>query len=337
MVTGLTDVTWNDALQEFLLHLEATRAKQTVRFYRVQLGQLVLWATENDVPFASFGKRHLDRYLVYRQEKGTAPTTLHSDAVCAKAFFRWCQKYDLIERSLLSEYQVRKAPKPFKYVPSSEDVAKLVQALRDYYDPDKNPPIKNVHPMKRAFHREKNRAIVIGLLDSACRIGELLALDMADLRLPDREVTFRVTKGREPRTVPVSASWCREVEAWVKVRDKVMRDVPPGSDPGTVFISETGGTVDYNDFCRAFRAVAKFAGLPKELTLHALRHYSLTAMARTENGGLAATQRIAGHKDPKTTAIYVHLSAGDLRDVHGRADVVGAILVPKREKRKRLI
>jgi hypothetical protein len=61
---GLGSITWEEAIQEFSYHIQATRAPQTLRFYKVQLRQFVAWAKENEVPFQGFGKRHLDRYLV---------------------------------------------------------------------------------------------------------------------------------------------------------------------------------------------------------------------------------------------------------------------------------
>ena len=60
---------------------QATRAQITQRYYEVQLGGLVRWATQENVPFSGFGKRHMDRYLVSRAETGKAPLTLHHDAV----------------------------------------------------------------------------------------------------------------------------------------------------------------------------------------------------------------------------------------------------------------
>ncbi len=86
MVSDFPSLTWEAALREFLLHLQATRAEKTRRFYDVQLRQLVRWTTQNDVSFTHFGKRHLDYYLVARAGQGLSPTTLHSDALCAKAF-----------------------------------------------------------------------------------------------------------------------------------------------------------------------------------------------------------------------------------------------------------
>jgi hypothetical protein len=65
--------TWDEAVRDYLVSVQATRAPKTARFYDIQLRQLVLWAHENGVAFDSFGKRHLDRYLIHRQEKGLSP------------------------------------------------------------------------------------------------------------------------------------------------------------------------------------------------------------------------------------------------------------------------
>jgi len=75
-------LTWEEALQEFLYHLKANRAPQTLRFYRVQLSQAIRWCNANQIPFGTFGKRHLDRYLSFRKESCVcAPhSTIHCRA-----------------------------------------------------------------------------------------------------------------------------------------------------------------------------------------------------------------------------------------------------------------
>ena len=92
MSSAIPSFTWEAALHELFLHLQATRAKKTQQYYRVQLGGLARWATQADVPFSGFGKRHMDRFLVSRAEEGKAPLILHHAAVCAKALFLWCQR-----------------------------------------------------------------------------------------------------------------------------------------------------------------------------------------------------------------------------------------------------
>ncbi len=191
--------TWGEALREFLLHLRATRARKTQIYYEVQVGGLARWADANGVPFAGFGKRHMDRYLAERTDAGKAPLTLHHAAVCAKAFFRWCQKNDLVERSLLAEYEIRRAPRPARYMPADADMQALLRAVHDFWTPAKNPGSRYTPVAKRVFHRDRNYAVLLGLLDSAARIGEMLSLKVDDYRAKERQIVIRESKGREPR------------------------------------------------------------------------------------------------------------------------------------------
>lgn len=327
----LAHVTWDEALREFLLHKEAAFAPKTFRYYKVQLGELVAWAEANDVPFTGFGKRHLDRYLVERQHQGKSALTLHHDAICAKAFLAWCHKNDLLERSLLSEYQIRKAPQPPKYMPSQADMVALVRAVHDFWNVDKNPPIRYEDRTSRAFHRDRNYAILIGLLDSACRIGEMLSLKMDDYDRGARHITIRESKGREPRTIPVSRGFEVALEPWLKIRSRVTKHLKPGEDPGWLFLTEFGGRLDEGLFLKALKRYVTFAGLTDQITLHSLRRYSLNKLSKTD---LLGAQRIAGHKETSTTLLYTRIDADHVRGVHERASVVEGIVENKREVRK---
>ncbi len=70
------------------------RGKNPAFLRRAAAATRARWSDANDVPFAGFNKRHLDRYLIERA-KTVSPTTLRHDAVSAKSFFRWRQKNDL--------------------------------------------------------------------------------------------------------------------------------------------------------------------------------------------------------------------------------------------------
>lgn len=326
--------TWDEAVREYLLSVQATRAPKTARFYDIQLRQLVLWAHENDVAFDSFGKRHLDRYLIHRQEKGLSPGTLKHDAVAAKAFFRWCARNDLIDRSPLGEYQVRNTPAPARYMPSDAEILTLLQTLKDHWNLAKNPDMRFFPPHKRAFHRDRNYAILLGLLDTACRIGEMLNLKMDDVRFGERHILVRVSKSQQPRTLPVSPEWLEALDVWLKVRERVMEAVPAEEDEGWVFISEYGTRMDESIFLKAVKRLVRLAGLSEGITLHSLRRYSLNRLAKTN---LLAAQQIAGHKKTETTLLYTKLDADFVRDVHMQASIVKGIVTSKRPSRKKLL
>lgn len=336
-LTGTNGVTWEEALREFLLHKQATFAAKTVRYYRIQLTELVRWADAETVSFETFGKRHMDRYTAHRIAQGKARLTLYHDGVCAKNFFAWCARNDLLDRSKLSEYEVHNAPKPHKHMPSDEEISTLLVAIGDYWNANKNPGVKHMPGPARVFHRTRNAALIMGLIDTACRIGEAVNLKVGDVKLTERSVVIRESKGKEPRTLPVGPEWAAALVDWLRVRKRVMATVPPEEDEGWLFISDTGGRLDEIRFLKTLRRVTAFAGLPKEIALHSLRRYSLNKLAKHN---LLMAQAVAGHKDTKTTLGYTRLDPEFVREMHGLASPLGSVMSNKRVlpvKKRRLI
>ncbi len=331
----LPSVGWDEAVRGYLIHLKAVRAKRTVLFYQGRLKCLARWAQDADIPIARFGKRHLDEYLVSRAEAGIGQTTLHHDALAAKVFLKWCVRNDIIGRSLLADYEVRTAPKPAKYMPTEEDMRSLLDALHTFWDPEQNPESRYCSPDKRSFHRDRNYAVVMLLLDSACRIGEVLGLTLDDYQASARQILVRKSKGREPRAIPVSRDCAEAIAEWLKIRARTMESVRKEDDEGWLFISETGTQIDGGRFLKTLKRITDSVGLTRQITLHSLRRFSLNRLSKHN---LLAAQAIAGHKDPRTTLIYTRIDPDFVRAMHDQVGVVRGILGSKRaEKRKRLV
>ena len=190
MYTAFTSVSWNEAVKSFNIHIKATRAHATYLFYKSHLGTLSKWSDNKSLPLADFTKRSLDLFLSERSDAGLSKTMLHHDALCATEFTKWCVKNDFLKRNPLADYQVRKAPKPHKYMPTDEDMSKLITALGAFWDVETNPNIRFESASKRSFHRDRNVAIVLTLLDGACRIGEVLALKLDDYQASEKQLTI---------------------------------------------------------------------------------------------------------------------------------------------------
>jgi len=129
----------------------------------MQLRVLSRWATEQEIALSAFGKRHMDRYLVWRAEQGMKPLTLHHDAITAKVFFKWCAANDILERNPLVDFAVRTAPQPPRYMPTQGEVIAYMNAILAYWDVQQNPNVRYYDIQKRIFHRDRNIAAVIGL------------------------------------------------------------------------------------------------------------------------------------------------------------------------------
>ena len=120
MYTDFTSVTWDEALRSFAIHLKAVRASKTVIYYQNHVKLLARWCETRNLSIQAFGKRQLDEYLSERSDAGLSQTTLHHEVLCAKVFVKWCQQNDIVERSLIADYEDRNATKPHKYMPSSK-------------------------------------------------------------------------------------------------------------------------------------------------------------------------------------------------------------------------
>ena len=358
MVTDYTPPPWDEALYSFIQHLKGTsRAKKTVEFYQYLLNIAVHYAEDTNIPLDKFGKRSLDEYLVWRQETGhtvsgkqLSLTTLHSSARVVKVFMKYCSRYDLIPRNLLADYELRKVANPHKYMPIDNDMISLLEAIHNFWNPLKNKSIKAFSAARRGYHRDRNYALVLTLLDSACRIGEALSLKTSDLqqttvKVKDRDkviwqITVResgsseTTKGRSSRYVPLSDECVEAIQAWLKIRARTMKEAPKDSDEGWLFISETGGRCDESRFLKSIRRITNWAELPSAITLHSLRRFSINKLSKID---VLGAQRIAGHKDTKTTLIYTELDAGHVAAVHERAGVVKGIVAGRKTVRKRLV
>ena len=135
----------------------------------------------------------------------------------------------------------------------------------------KKPSIRFTPVSKRVFQRDRNYAIILGLLDSASRIEEMLSLKVNDYRPKERQVVIRESKGREPRTLPVSPEWVEALNVWLRQRSTIMAG---HDDEGFSFLSEFGGRLDEGRFSKPLKKVTGWAKISGRITLNSLRRYT---------------------------------------------------------------
>jgi integrase/recombinase XerD len=74
---------------------------------------------------------------------------------------------------------------------------------------------------------------------------------------------------------------------------------------------------------KAFKAVVRESSIEKDATVHTLRHSYATYLL--ENGiDIRTIQQILGHKSPKTTALYTHLTQKTVDRLHVTVDAMMA-------------
>jgi len=142
------------------------------------------------------------------------------------------------------------------------------------------------------------------------------ASEVAGLKIKD--INFSVGyvrcfgKGRKERIVPLGKAAARSVQAYLA--DGRPELVKPHT-PDSLFLSRTGRALDRIELWRIVKKYALRAGMPKNLTVHTLRHCFATHLL---SGGmdLRTLQEMLGHADIKTTQIYTHVDQDRLRAIH---------------------
>jgi len=144
----------------------------------------------------------------------------------------------------------------------------------------------------------------------ALRRAELVALRIEDLDVAHRLISVRAetTKGKRSRVV------CYSPEIAPVLIEHLHALRGAGWMRGSLFRSESdrnrGSSLTRWTWSKTVEGWAKEAKL-SHLSTHTFRHLRLTHLARA-GWKLHELTTYAGHRDPKTTLVYLHLSGADL-------------------------
>ncbi len=144
------------------------------------------------------------------------------------------------------------------------------------------------------------------LLETGLRAQEAVSLKLRDVDLERREIRVRNAKYGEERVVFFGELTAAALAKWLEEN--------PGLGPDDPLLG-----LSYSGLYKRLKALARRAGLPVEkVRPHVLRHTFATEALR-RGMSLPAVQRLLGHRDIKTTQIYLHLLREDIREEYRRA------------------
>jgi integrase/recombinase XerD len=164
-------------------------------------------------------------------------------------------------------------------------------------------------PKEPFYFRDK--AMLELLYATGIRASELAGLKMSDLNL-DIGYLRCIGKGNKERIIPVGkAAIAATVEYLTNLRPKLAE---PFSDD-FLLLSRTGRPMSRIEIWRLVKKYAIRAGMPKNLTVHTLRHCFATHLL-AGGADLRSLQEMLGHVDIATTQIYTHVDQERLRSIH---------------------
>jgi site-specific recombinase XerD len=184
-------------------------------------------------------------------------------------------------------------------------------------------PRKVIEPLSDADLRrllsaaqERDRAVLLLLLDTGLRVSEVVGIRLGDLR-PDGGI--KVTgKGAAERIVPVGGTARRAVGAYLAARG-------PGALSERLFLNQADQALTTSGVSQLLRRLRGRTGVTARCNPHSFRH--TFAHNYLVNGGDALSlQRILGHSSLEMVRRYVRLSDIDLAGRHRAASPADRLL-----------
>ena len=164
---------------------------------------------------------------------------------------------------------------------------------------------------------ERDRALFELLYATGMRVSEAAGLDLEDVDFASR--LLRVTgKGNKERIAPFGEAAEEALAAYLPLRQERRGRVADRGDGDPVFVNARGGRLTTRSMARLLKRRLRAAGLPSEISPHALRHSFATHLLEA-GADLRAIQELLGHASLSTTQKYTHLDAARLREVYRKA------------------
>lgn len=287
-------------LADFSAYVEHERglSPHTVRAYMSDLIHLARFTDADDAPdsvLAAVTLATLRGWLAAQAEDGLSRTTLARRGAAARSFYTWAMESGRLE---------------------SNPAARLSSARASVTVPVVLTPTAMVTMLEAAEARcaggdpldLRDWAAAEMLYATGMRVGELAAVDMADLNFGERLVRV-MGKGAKERIVPFGVPAARAARMWLD-HGRPMLAVESAPSPAFL-VGRQGRRVDQRQVREAIHRLAAAAGVA-DIAPHGLRH---TAATHLVNGGsdLRSVQEVLGHASLSTTQRYTHVTAERLR------------------------
>jgi len=241
------------------------------------LSSFLTFYGETGKPLEEIAGKDVEAFVEYVQDQGLKITTVRTRLHCLFAFLRFLIEQDVIDGHILKRKIKLKVPEFLPRAIAPGDARKILGAIKDIRD----------------------RALILVLLRTGMRIGEVLRLTMRDLDVRERKIhIYEGEKNCLGRVVYLSDDALMALGLWLKKRDKSKEYLFHGLRSHLCYTSAR------NIFTRYLRET----GLQhKGYTLHSLRH---TFASELLNAGmrLECLQLLMGHRDIEMTRRYARLT-----------------------------
>jgi integrase/recombinase XerD len=233
-------------------------------------------------------RRDVEAFIEHEQDRGINITTIRTRLVSVQAFLRYLVEEEIVSGDIFGRRIRLQLPERLPRAMDPDDLRKLLSVIEDIRD----------------------RAMIMVLLRTGMRIGELLQTKVADVHIKERRIEiYEGEKNRLGRVVYLSDDAVLALRKWLKKRNPWEEHL----------IYTRTDTMSYSTARTIFQRYMAKAGLvDKGYSLHTLRHTFATEFL---NAGmrLECLQVLLGHRSIEETRRYARLTDKTREEEYFRA------------------
>jgi len=231
----------------------------------------------------------LEAFVESQQDRGLKPLSVKNNLRQIQTFLRYLIAGGFISADIVMHRIRIKVPDALPRAMDPLDVKRLLAVIENIRD----------------------RAMILVLLRTGMRIGELLRTRVGDVRLPERKILLWIgEKNRTGRVVYLSEDACEALRIWDQKR---------AAQTPFLFYAQGRRSMSYTGARRVFFKYLQKANLSqKGYSLHCLRHTCATQLL---NAGmrLECLQQLLGHSTVEQTRRYARLTDKTREEEYFRA------------------
>ena len=278
-------------LEQYLRHMhrrDLTASTLRAAFTSLQ-GFLTFLKNQGKIDLSSLVHNDLEAFVESKQDQGLKPLSVENNLRQVKTFLRYLVEGKVVPAEVLSRRISIKVPKPLPRAMDPLDVKRLLEVVQKIRD----------------------RAMILVLLRTGIRIGELLRLRVSEVYLPERKIHLvGGEKNRTGRVGYLSVDACQALQEWIRKREK---------EKPLLFYGQGRSSLCYTAARVMFQRYLQKAGISeKGYSLHGLRHTCATELL---NAGMRieCLQQVLGHSNLEQTRRYARLTDKTREEEYFRA------------------
>jgi len=267
------------------------RKNYSISTIKSNLGQVLLFIEflpkEKAENLIDVTRRDIESYIEFCQDRELKENTINRKLDAVGSFYHFLVDLEQTKKNPINYKLHMKVPDPIPKALNDQQVEKLLEAL----------------PKEKTFTAYRDKAMILILLRTGMRAGELVNIKLQDIDIPHDRIFIPLSnKNGQGRRVYITDDAKQNLENWLEIRNQGYYH-----NSKYLFFSSQRPKFSYAVLRSIFIKYRQKAGLDDIITLHALRHTFATQLL---NSGmrLEALQKLMGHHSILVTQRYARLS-----------------------------